>query len=169
MLILTHLSLCVCECGHATKTEVQHLPSVCAWFPSLIEQQGGKTHFLSDTEEQSPEHKEGLTFCQEFDFSEEDCALNKSVIKRKKKKSPYSGLWGQQSRTGCNSKGFLVRSLGRWCFPFFFRNLMNCAGPDFVLVHQALSYFLSEILFHGEHFASLFRWMWDKLCKLGPN
>lgn len=93
VLILTHLSLCVCECGHATKTEVQHLPSVCAWFPSLIEQQGGKTHFLSDTEEQSPEHKEGLTFCQEFDFSEEDCALNKSVIKRKKK-NPHTVDFG---------------------------------------------------------------------------
>lgn len=83
----------MCECGHAPKTEVQHLPSVCAWFPSLIEQQGGKTHFLSDTEEQSPEHKEGLTFCQEFDFSEEDCALNKSVIK-KKKKNPHTVDFG---------------------------------------------------------------------------
>lgn len=152
------------------KTKVQHLSCTRAWFPSLIELQGGKIHFVADMEGQSPEHKESLTLCQEFDFSEEDCALNKSINKEKKNKSPYNGLLGQQSRTGCTSKVHFPRSLGRWCNgPFVFRNLMNCVGPEFVLAHQALSYFLSEILFHGEHFASLIRWMWDKFCKLGPD
>lgn len=43
---------------------------------------------------QSPEHKERLTFCQEeFDFLEEDCALNKGIDE--KKISPCSGLLGQ--------------------------------------------------------------------------
>lgn len=55
-----------------------------AWFPSLLEQQEGKIHFLVDTEGESLEHKESLTFCQEFDLSEEDCALNESINKKKK-------------------------------------------------------------------------------------
>ena len=43
---------------------------------------------------QNPERRERLTFCQEeFDFSEEDCALNKKI--NEKNFSPYNGLLGQ--------------------------------------------------------------------------
>lgn len=75
------------------KTKVQHLSCTRAWFPSLIELQGGKIHFVADMEGQSPEHKESLTFCQELDFSEEDCTLNKSINKEKKINHHTMDFW----------------------------------------------------------------------------
>lgn len=95
---------------------------------------------------------------EEFDFLEEDCALNKN-INEKKEKFTMQSTFGSVNKNRLNFYSLChVESQRRWSSgPFGFRKLMNCFGPDFFLVCRALSCFPNEVTSHGALVASLFR------------
>lgn len=83
-------------------------------------------------------------------FSEEDRALSKNINEEKK----FTMQWpfGSVNKNRLNFYRLChMESQRSWCSsPFSFRNLMNCFGPDFVLLHKAVSYFPHEITSNGE-------------------
>lgn len=131
-------------------------PALMAGLHGWLSHKKGKETLLPTCMDRAQSAKDFHICQEEFDFSEEDCALNRNMNEKKK----FTVQWpiGSVNKNGLNF--WRLRHMGSqrsWSNgPFGFRNLMNCFSPNFVLLYKALPSFPSEITLHGEHIASLF-------------